>query len=352
MIWVRRACYLSRFPGMRTPAYLIVGQDGGQSVVWDKGALFLFSDTLLVCAREEVARSHPEAPLQIPQGMQTVFLGNCAALATPEGNDLQRTLRSLRYYVDADGLPKEILPPSDRERFRRLRFWPEHGAYIDGRVYFYYLGIQTTDPSSVWGFRTIGAGMASLDPESGECQRFQHCGDWLFWRAAAEDLHFGVQVVRHEGYLYVFGSRRNGVQNSAFLGRVRPADITDCRAYEYVDTCGKEWTCKFEAAGDLGPCAADYSVSYNAHLGCYTMIYIEEYRKRLVLRTSQTLCGPFSDPIDLIGVPHEETSLLVYLGFEHASFQQEGGRKIFVSYCEPHFTATSLVSLNLESTSS
>jgi Domain of unknown function (DUF4185) len=350
MIRVHGARYLSRFPRLRTPAYVIVGQDGGQSIVWDKGVVFLFSDTLLVCAREEVAQSHPEAPVQVPPGMQTVFLANCAALTTPDGNDLQKTLLSLRHYLDADGLPKEILPPSDRERFRRLRFWPEHGVFIDGKIYFYYLGIQTTDASSVWGFRTIGVGIASLDPSSGECTRFQHGGDWLYWRTTKEDLHFGVQVLQHDGYVYAFGSMRNGVQNCAFLGRVRPSDLTDRAAYEYLGSCGTEWTSKCERAGNLGPCAADYSVSYNPHLGCYTMIYVEEYRKRLMIRTAESLCGPFSEPVDLIGVPHEESSSLVYLGFEHAYFQQGNGRKIFVSYCEPHFAATSLVSLALDST--
>jgi hypothetical protein len=203
----------------------------------------------------------------------------------------------------------------------------------------------------MWGFRNLGVGMASLDPVSGECIRFQHGGDWLYWRTTAEDLHFGVQVLQHEGYVYVFGSVRNGVQSNAFLGRVEPGRLADRGAYEYLESSTPRWTPEFEQAGRLGPCAADYSVSYNPYLRRYTMIYVEEYHKRLMMRTAEQLWGPFSAPIDLIGVPHEETSPLAYLGFEHAHFQENGGRKIYVSYCEPHFAATSLVSITLNSPS-
>jgi len=344
---IRSSRYLGNLPGVNTPAYVMVGQDGGQSVRINRKTLFFFSDTLLICKDPRVAAAHATPPpVPVPASPQTVFLANCAALS--EGLDLSTLLANLRYFHAPDGLPREILRPTDRERFRNLRFWPEHGIWLDGRAYFFYLGIQTIDPHSSWGFRNLGVGLAALDIESGDCCRFQHKNDWIFWRTVEADFHMGVQVLQLGEFVYVFGSRRTQIDNTAFLARVPAHLVTDRDSYEYLVSSASLWSKDLEAACNLGPCSSEYSVSYNQYLEKYTMIYVDEHRKRLMLRTADQMWGPYSDPTDLIGVPHKESSKLIYLGFEHANFQQQDGRKIFVSYCEPDFSPASLVTLTFD----
>ena len=123
--------------------------------------------------------------------------------------------------------------------------------------------------------------------------------------------------------------------------------IADRDAYEYLVSPEGIWTRRFEEAGTLGPSAAAYSVSFNPYLGCYTMWLVDEYRKRLMLRTARNIWGPYDNQVDLIGLPHDPSSQLIYLGFEHPLFRQQDGRKVFLSYCEPHFASGSLVSLTL-----
>lgn len=340
---IQNARFLGHFSQKRTSEYLVLGQDGGQSVSLRDGVLFFFSDSLLLTSDRRAASAHP-SPIPVPSSLQSVFLANCAAVS--QAPNIQSALANLEYFLGDDGMPREILKPTERELFRRLRFWPEHGILRDGLVYFFYLGLQTTDPSTVWGFRTLGVGVAALDPRTGECERFTHRGDWIFWRNPAEDFHFGVQVLI-EDYLYVFGSVRSGIQSEATLARVRPSQITDRNGYEYLVSSEGIWTNRFEDAGTLGPSAAAYSVSFNPHLGCYTMWLVDEYRKRLMLRTADRIWGPYSDPIDLIGLPHDPSSVLAYLGFEHPQFRQQNGRKIFLSYCEPHFASSSLITLTI-----
>ena len=53
--------------------------------------------------------------------------------------------------------------------------------------------------------------------------------DWRFWFPTADDLHFGVQVVPAGEHLYVFGSRRRGVQVDAILGRVPVESVADAK---------------------------------------------------------------------------------------------------------------------------
>jgi hypothetical protein len=168
-ISIRKARYIGNFPRTRTSNWVMVGQDGGQTIPCGASTLFLFSDTLLVCANPQIVRAHAVAPVPVPDNLQTVFLANCAARS--DANDMESAVGSLQYYADDDGLPREIIPANERDRFRRLRFWPEHGICVNGEVYLYYLGIQTVDPSSVWGFEVLGTGLAALDLETGTCRR-------------------------------------------------------------------------------------------------------------------------------------------------------------------------------------
>jgi hypothetical protein len=273
-------------------------------------------------------------------------LANSAAL-TGE-TQVRSALASLEYFLDGDGLPREIVPATERERYQRLRFWPEHGVAIGSVVYFYYLGVQTVDEDSTWGFRNAGIGVAMLDWRSGECQRMRLAGDWRLWTGVGEDFHFGVQVMPAGGYLYVFGATRHGLQNSAMLARVRPELIAEPAAYEFLSDTAPAWTPDIRRACPLGPASSEYSVSYNPHLRSYAMTYVDGYHKTLVLRTAAALWGPYSDPVTLARVPHEPTSELIYLGFEHPHFAEAGGRRIYVSYCQPRFTANNLVSITLE----
>jgi hypothetical protein len=319
----------------------LIGQDGGQTIPVGEKALFVFSDTLLACQAEVRSRSAPPPAFAEFIRGGGVFLANTAGLAPRR--DLDAGWGEIAYYCDEQGLPKEILPALDRERLQGIRFWPEHGIDLDGRVYLYYLGVQTTDPTTIWGFRTAGAGLAALDPLTGECSRVWRDDDWRLWRVLDEDLHFGVQVLREGDYIYVFGSVRRGLLSSAIVARVAPPQIGDPDQYEFLCAEAPEWSAARERALDLGPCGAEYSVSFNAHLGCYLMCYADEYAKALTLRTAPKPWGPYSDPYPVTGLPHDPSSEMVYLGFEHAEFSRENGRIILVSYCQPRFTRNSIV---------
>jgi hypothetical protein len=100
-----------------------------------------------------------------------------------------------------------------------------------------------------------------------------------------------------------------------------------------------------DEAYDLGPCAADFSVSRNAHLDRYLMLYVDPYEKMLIVRTAEHVWGPYSDPQPIVVVPHAASTEMVYLGFEHPRFAVDGGKLVFVSYCQPHFTNNSLLAL-------
>jgi len=324
----------------------MIGQDGGQSIDLGDRTLFVFSDTLLAAPGAALGRGATHPPFRLTTDEPCVFLANCAATST--GGDLRESLGAMHYYQDEDGFPVEILTATAEERAADLRFWPEHGVLVDGRVYLYYLGVKTVDPTTPWGFRNVGVGVAVLDPESGACHRVSHNGDWCLWRLAADDFHLGVQAVREGGLVYVFGSVRHGHEVHALVGRA-PADrLGDPSAYTYwraerAETEG--WTSALELAGSLGPCGSDYSVSRNSYLGGYLMTYINSFTKQMTVRLGRQITGPYSSPQAVGRVPHRSTSELVYLGFEHPQFAAEAGRRVYLSYCQPNFTPSSLMEL-------
>jgi hypothetical protein len=75
------------------------------------------------------------------------------------------------------------------------------------------------------------------------------------------------------------------------------------------------------------------------------MLYVDGETKTLMLRTADSLTGPYGPPMTIGTVAHDPTSELVYIGFEHPKFREQDGRVVHVSYCQPRFARNSLVRL-------
>ncbi|MGH2537013.1 MAG: DUF4185 domain-containing protein [Candidatus Promineifilaceae bacterium] len=334
--------YLGTFPRVQNERWALVGQDGGQSIDLGEATLFVFADTLLALGQPAGKGRRP--PFAFGRDEQHYFMANCAAVTS--GNGLRGALAEQRYYAEGEAeMPSQILEPTAEEQAAAIRFWPAHGILTDGRVYLYYLGIQQGQSESMWDFRNLGVGLATVDPATGACQRLRQAGEWRFWQTAGDDLHVGVQALRQGDELFVFGSLRHGLTLEAILGRVALAQIGDPAAYRFFRPESGDWVADLGAAGGLGPCGSDYSVSYNAHLGRYLMIYLDSFDKTLWLRTAEAIWGPYSRPRRIGRVPHQPNSDLVYLAFEHPQFAADGGRRVYVSYCQPYFAAIGLVEI-------
>ncbi len=339
--------YVGAFPRIETPKYVIFGQDGGQSIdLLDDRVLFLFSDTLVVSAEpsEATTADWDPGPPRPHTGGCEVFLPNCAAVAPKRS--YKEALAALEYLEGGDGLPRQLLPALARERFQRIRFWPEHGVRIGDFVYLYYVGVQTVDPSSSWGFRAAGAGLARVDVATLNATRLTRQGDWRLWETNADDLHFGVCVRHDADYVYVYFSTRDGLAMKSHLARVKAAAIEELEAYEYLTSSSPTWSPERADAVSLGECAPEYTVHYNRHLHKYVMLYIDSFLRVIKLRTADAWWGPFSAPQSLIRVPSDPKSELIYLGFEQAAFEEREGRRVFFSYSQPHFTMNSSVVLD------
>ena len=327
--------YIGSAPTTRRERWSLVGQDGGQSIDLGDRTLFVFSDTLISLV--------PGQPREAITAQTGYFLGNCGAVSSER--TLESALATLTYYEDSRGVPREVVAPSAIERLAGHRYWPQHGIAIDGRVYLYYLGLHQFDASSTWGFRPTGSGLARFDPRTGEADRIVVAGEWSLWPTGAEDLRFGTQVIRDGDHVYAFGTRRRNGGRYAFLTRVPVAQIEDVSAYEYLASAAPAWTAQVSDACDVVSCANEVSVSFNAYLSAYLMVYVDDGTQHLLVRIAQHLWGPYSDATSVGRVRLRENLDVVALAFEHPHFAFNGGRTVVVSYCQPHFTQNAIVAL-------
>lgn len=324
---IQSVCCLGTVPAPGGTGWKIYGQDGGQSIPLGEQRLFVFSDTLL---RLETGKA--------------AFLGNCAGTSGAAG--LGESLQEIRYFCDEAGMPRELIRATAGERMAGYRFWPQHGVPFGGRVYLFYLGIHQFDRKSMWGFRPEGTGLAIVDAEAGVAERvLTGNGEWNHWPSGDNTLHYGVQVVREGDTVYVFSSRRAGPYYTALLTRVDVSRMAEPSAHEPLRTTAPEWGGELATACDLGPCGGEFSVAYNAYLGCYLMVYVDSYSCRLYLRSAEHIWGPYGEPKDLGALPTREGIEMISLGFEHPYFAMEDGRVIQISYCQPNFTQNSLVTV-------
>jgi hypothetical protein len=327
--------HLGEAPAVSGRGWSILGQDGGQSIDLGDRTLFVFSDTLLGLTGEVDSGRPPDD--------RYAFLANTAAIAG--GGDLRAALAGAQYLTDPAGFPRELISPTAEEAAERLRFWPLHGILVDGRVHLFYLIIFSEDIRSTWGFENRGVGLAVVDPHTGACERVTRGGDPCLWPNTVDDFHLGVQVLRDGEHVYVYGSTRSGptTVNEAVVGRVPVDRVADPDAYRFL--AGSEWVADPAAAGGLGPCAPDYSVSFNPYVGAYTMLYVDGDSKHLRMRTASSPAGPFTAPATIGTLTHHEASELVYLAFEHPAFREEDGRVVHLTYSQPKFARNSLVRL-------
>ncbi|MEM8961159.1 MAG: DUF4185 domain-containing protein [Acidobacteriota bacterium] len=320
--------------------WALVGQDGGQSIRVGDRSLFVFSDTLLTDPRAGRRVTGPGG-----QRLSGIFLGNCAAWARDDSS-LDEAMASLDYWSDDSGRPREILHPTPLETACGVRLWPTHGIEVDGHVWLYYLGVQQLDPGS-WGFTTVGSGLARFDPDRGACERVRHDDEWCLWPHLGGSLHVGGQVVRRDDHLFVFATLRDGAYVGARLARVPIDRIAVPEAYEYLVDHTPRWSPRIDDAIDLGRCAAEISVVYNAYLDRWLMIYVDGFAKQLCVRAAPEIWGPYGDETRIDGLSCRPEVDFVALAFVHPQYSQNDGQTIFISYCQPMFTQNTFLALTL-----
>lgn len=323
----------------------MVGQDGAFSIPLNGETLWFFGDTL-------IGTRVPGESLWYPGG-QWIGPGDMTGKATYErmlnnsGLLLPRQtgkggLKNFRYICDEQGQLRPLISLLEHEDPDWIRVWCLHGIRIEKKIYLYFIKVQMLkDGPLPANFEIIGSGLAVGSTHNWQFRRIFHLGNDILWPVGQP--HFATAILRHtrEDWLYAYGVKKDetGRQN-CYLARVRPADIEQLEAYEYLIGRQPVWGASVtEAIPLFEGMPNELSVSFNPYLNAYLAVHSFGTDGRIVGRTAPEPWGPWSKA-QLIWtvqvsngrpIPYQR---LIYAAKEHPSLADGSGRIIYITYIE------------------
>ena len=160
---------------------------------------------------------------------------------------------------------------------------PTDAVALDGRIVVHYMSIACWGTHGRWAVRQ--SGLAVSDDGGTSFERMP--GSLSVGSGFAQ-----VAFVPDGAHVYVFGIPE-GRDGAARLARVARDRLPDVRAWRYWD--GSDWVTDPDAAVQVvAPPVGELSVAWHAHHQRWLMMYLDELRGGLVLRTAEALTGPWS----------------------------------------------------------
>jgi Domain of unknown function (DUF4185) len=183
-----------------------------------------------------------------------------------------------------DGKAKELIRSRKIDRDEKTVI-PTYGVSIGDRMVLHYMSVKHW--GAVGGNWSVGhSGLAYSDDDG---QTWEKPADATWQPCGFEQVAF----VMDENSLYSFGipeGRFGGVK----LRRVAPDKILVPNAYEYWD--GARWLADPAKAVTIVPApVGELSVAWSERHRRWMMMYLDENRRAIVLRSATQLTGPWSD---------------------------------------------------------
>lgn len=225
-------------------------------------------------------------------------------LAFSTSRDLENGLVLDDVVSGPDGMARQVIPSAWG---REATVIPNGGIAVDGTHYVHYMSVRRWEAPGRW--RTRYGGIA-VSHDGGRTWTRPRAARWPN-RRGRNPFQLGA-LTRSGEYVYLFGTT-NGRDGDAYLARARPAGLLDTRQYEYWDGAG--WAGRARAAAPVftGP-LGELSVAYHRYLGCWLAMHVDERRKALVLRSADTLTGPWSGG-EIVVSGHDHRG--IYGGYFH-----------------------------------
>lgn len=162
---------------------------------------------------------------------------------------------------------------------------PTNTTVVDGEVILHYMSVACWGRHGRWAVRHSGL---AVSRDGGTT--FERVRDARF----PPDTGFAQAAFVHgqDGWLYVFGIPE-GRDGPARLARVRTDRVLDRTAWRFWN--GDDWSTDLhEAEQVVAPPVGELSVAWSPYLDRWLMMYLDELRGGIVVRTASELTGPWS----------------------------------------------------------
>lgn len=297
----------------------ISGQDGGTTLAFKGGILWLFDDTNLKDASQ--------------------FLSNNVAYTA----DLNaRDGIRLNFVTDNQGRAKQVLNPKTGES----TIWPNTLVNIDGVIYTYYSSVKS-DP--VLWFYPVEDGWAKTPTVVNDPEDITFVRTNAVWPAVNKKGTGPGMPVLHEGG-YIYHAKSDGNNKGLFLARVHENSIEDTGAYTWWN--GNSWVTDESKAKDLIDApyetgSSGFLLDYNEYLGKWLMIHSSSpILSKIVARTADNITGPWSPAKVLVHCTNELFSC--YQGYWHSEYDKNGGQTIYLTATNWNRYQKAILELELE----
>lgn len=163
---------------------------------------------------------------------------------------------------------------------------PTYGVSVGNRAYLYYMSVRHWGIPGTWTLNNSGIAYSDNGGATWTKSPVTWSGSSNFGQTA---------LVNQGGYVYVYGipgGRYGGMK----LARVPQASVLNKAAYQYWN--GSTWVTNNEFAATTiipGP-VGEMSVQYNSYYKKWLMMYLIDPTGQIVLRTSDSITGPWTDP--------------------------------------------------------
>lgn len=189
-----------------------------------------------------------------------------------------------RMIEDAPGHAKEILA-SRKVDFDEMTVIPTYGVAVGDRLFLHSMSVSHWGEPGHWD---LGAAGFAYSDDAG--QTWTKDPDAIL----PGDTNWGqVAIEEHDGHLYLFGIP-GGRYGDLKLARVVPESLLDFTTWEYWN--GSDWSPEVADSAVIvpGP-VGELSVRWNSHYQRWLMMYLIDDAGLIVLRTAETIAGPWSD---------------------------------------------------------
>ncbi|WP_099159511.1 DUF4185 domain-containing protein [Virgibacillus ndiopensis] len=161
---------------------------------------------------------------------------------------------------------------------------PTAGITVGDRHFIHYMQIKNWGANGRWN--TNFSEIAYSDDEGKNWTKSD-----VKWDADSKFAQ--AAYVKRDGYVYMFGTPAGRFDN-AYLARVAEEDMLEKERYEYWD--GSDWIRNDEAAAVpvIDVPVSELSVQYNSYYDKWIMMYLNENRYAMVMRSSSSLTEGWS----------------------------------------------------------
>lgn len=311
----------------------IAGRDGGLSGLCFGHSVWAFGDTVLTLEDEQGSTWHHNS---FSFTDDLIARDGISGFGEP---------------TDSKGAPRYLIAPTEDEaQFNqahqgdpcqempcgaRFAAWPGNPVF-DGqnnRAFIPY-GLIYAEPGD-FNFKGVGQSIAIWNSFDSMPERPVIHPDWehptLLFKEG--EPSYGLGAVISEGQLYSFDCPLDGFSRPCTLARVALDKALDRSAWQFWN--GSTWTSDMHDTEVVFDGAPIMTVSYNAYLQRWTVIYSDNLSNDVCIRTAEALTGPWSDELVLFVADRKQGDGTVYDASPHPEMAEDNGRVLYISHSRP-----------------